>query len=195
MKKVKNDNLINLQHIMDEAKKYDKVELASLSGGFDLQFYPEFSQTKVQKVILNIAEFLSYHDEEDKESMEFVKLITDEDEHENLILIIYFFIVAEFTSIGEQIKEEVGKDKTPKNLFPYFDALIKTGYLHEIVNDVFMPEQVEKVMEVFAEQSALSHHLSVLSTQFAEEMEKNKDKIERIYASLPKKENDVDEEE
>lgn len=193
MNKENEEKLLDINYLMEQAKKYEEIELASLSGGFDLQFYPLFSQDKVNSVLSNMSQFLSYNDEEDEESLEFVKVMSDVEDNENIMLLTYFFMVLEFTSIGQQVEEELGDKKTPKDLFPYFNSLVKTGYLYEIAHDVFLPEEVDKVLEAFGRESATSIHMSQLSEEFYNQLQEQEEKIKRIKEFMPREKNDVDE--
>ena len=92
-------------------------------------------------------------------------------------------MVREFTHLGEQMK-----DTAPSKLFPYFEALITTGYLTELVEDAFSYEEVKKVIDRVGEVSALGQSMNDLGLAMMDSMDKHKDKIERIQSYQKKHE-------
>ena len=70
-------------------------------------------------------------------------------------------------------------------LFPYFEALIETGYLTELIEDIFLQEELQKVIRRVAELGSLNIHMNQLGTYFYESLKEHEDKIKRLQ-QLPK---------
>lgn len=176
MSEFNSTNLVNIEELVKEAEKYEKTEVATLDNGFDLGFYPHFSQDKIKTVLENISNFMVYKDGRDKKSMEFIEFIENDETEQNFMLLVYFFMILEFTHIGEDLDQK----KKPRELFPYFHSLLKTGYLIEIVDDVFSPEEVAKVIKELSKVSAISHNLDLFSEEFANQLKEQEDAIKRL---------------
>lgn len=170
-----NTNLMDMDKVLELAKKYEEKEIVTIGKDtgqeFDVQFYPHFSSDKIDNLLQEIAAFTT---SKDKDGQSFVELINSSEE--NFMLCVYFFIVKEFTHIGEDMKDK----KKPSELFPYFEALIKTGYLTELIDDVFLPEELQKVFKRIAEMGSLNEHVNQIGVQFYDSLAKHDDKIKRI---------------
>lgn len=167
----KETNLVNIEQILTLAKQYEEKEIATIGGNFDIQFYPLFKQEKIDNLVQELGAFLNSND---KDSQSFIELINSGEEH--YIRLIYFFVAKEFTHIGEDMKDK----KTPAELFPYFEALITTGYLTELVENVFLPEELQKVLKRIAEIGSLNAHINQLGEEFYNALSTHKDKIKRV---------------
>lgn len=141
-----NKNILNIAEVVDKASKYDEIQDYTLSNGKNIQFYPYFSRTKVKEII---EEFQSYTQSDDKDDQAFMELINKNDF--STILFWYFLCVKKFTHFGEQMKE----CKQVKDLAPYYNALLETGVLEEIINDVFIYDELKKINDMFANDSAI----------------------------------------
>lgn len=176
MSEFNSTNLVNIEEIVKQAEKFEKTEIATLGNGFDLGFYPYFSQDKIKKVLENVSNFMIYKDGRDKKSMEFVEFIKEDDSEQNFMLLVYFFMILEFTHIGENLD----KKKKPRELFPYFHSLLKTGYLIEIVDEVFSPEEVAKVIKELGKVAAINHSLDLMGEEFKNQLKEQEDAIKRL---------------
>lgn len=147
-KVVKFDNKknLNISDVVENASKYDEIETYTLKNGEDIQFYPYFSRTKVKEII---EEFQSYLNSEDKQDKKFMETVTQDDMH--TMMFWYFLAVKKFTHFGEQMKN----CKQVKKLIPYYNALLETGVLEEIINDAFIYSELKKITEMFADDSAM----------------------------------------
>ena len=172
----KNNNLLNMEEILEESKKYDTLETATIGKDFEVQFYPNFKQSKIDNLLEEMSNFFS---NTDKDSQSFIELINSDEKYE--VLIIYFFIAKEFTHLGEDMKDK----ETPAELFPYFEALIETGYLTELIEDIFLQEELQKVIRRVAEMGSLNIHMNQLGTYFYDSLKEHEDKIKRLQ-QLPK---------
>lgn len=178
----KNENLVNLDEILKLAEQYEKMEIVTIGEdtgqGFDVQFYPHFASDKVDNIVTQLGAFAN---SQDKDSQSFVELIKSSEE--NFMLMIYFFTIKEFTHLGEDMKDK----ETPAELFPYFEALVKTGYLTELIEDVFLPEELQKVFKRVADISALNEHVTQIGLNFYDSLKEHEDKIKRIQDFRKKK--------
>lgn len=176
MKDFKDQKLVSVEEIVGLAKKYEKTAIATLSGDFDIGFYPYFAKEKILNVVNNVSEFLAFEDDKDDESTVFVDFVREDETEQNFMLLIYFFMITEFTHIGSDLD---GKKK-PKELFPYFEAMLKTGYLIEIVDEVFNAEEVAKVITEISKTAAISNNLELMTAEFTSQLEEQEDAIKRL---------------
>lgn len=165
-----NKNLMDLNKVLAEAKRFDETEVATVGDGFEVEFYPLFSSDKIDNLVEVSGSVINSDEEKGKP---FIELINSSDE--NFTLFIHFMMVREFTHLGQQME-----DTKPSELFPYFEALIKTGYLAELVEEVFLPEEMRKVFKRVAGIAAVGVHMNEFGLEFMEELEKNRSKIENI---------------
>lgn len=177
-----NTNLVKLEQILELAEQYEELEITTIGKDtgkeFDVQFYPHFSSDKIDNLMQELGDFAN---SKDKDSQPFVELINSSEE--NFMRIIYFFIIKEFTHIGEDMKQK----ETPAELFPYFEALVKTGYLAELIEDVFLAEELQKVFKRVADIGALNEHMNQIGFQFFDSLAEHEDKISRIQELRNKK--------
>lgn len=165
-----NKNLVDLEQVLKLAERYKDTEIITLNDGFEVEFNPIFASDRIDNVITVSGEILN---SKEKEGQPFIELIKSSDE--KFMVFLHFLIVREFTHLGVQMK-----DTTPSKLFPYFEALITTGYLTELVEEAFQFEEVQKVIKRVSEISALGQSMNELGLGMMDAMAKNKDKIERI---------------
>lgn len=167
-----NEDLIKMDDILKQAEKYDGIETATIGDGeFTVQFYPHFASDKIDNVLVELGAFLN---SKDKDSESFIELINSSEE--NVMMLTYFFIVKEFTHIGEDMKDK----NTPAELFPYFEALIKTGYLTELIENVFLAEEIQKVIMRMSDRAALSEHVNQFGIQFFESLSEHEETLKRL---------------
>lgn len=173
-----NTNLVDLKHVLELAEKYKDTEIITLKDGFEVEFNPLFATDKIDNLITISGEILI---SKEKEGQPFIELIKSSEQ--NFITFLHFLMIREFTHLGEQMK-----DTAPSKLFPYFEALITTGYLTELVEDAFSYEEVKKVIDRVGEVSALGQSMNDLGLAMMDSMDKHKDKIERIQSYQKKHE-------
>ena len=167
-----NTNLVNLEQVLELAKKYEETEIITLKDGFEVEFYPLFAADKIDKVITLSGEILN---SKEKEGQPFIELIKSSEEY--FITLLHFLVVREFTHLGQEME-----DTRPSKLFPYFEALIKTGYLTELTEDAFDYFELKKVIDRVAEIAAMGESMNQIGLSMMESMDKHKDKIQRIQA-------------
>lgn len=165
-------NLVDLEHVLELAKKYEDTEVITLKDGFEVEFNPLFAMDRIDKVITVSGEILN---SKEKEGQPFIELIKSSEEY--FITFLHFLVVREFTHLGEQMK-----DIRPSKLFPYFEALVKTGYLTELTEEAFDYEEMKKVIDRVGEISAIGQSMNDLGLAMMDSLDKHKDKIERIQS-------------
>ena len=107
----------------------------------------------------------------DKEDKKFMEVVTKDDT--SIVLFWQFLAVKKFTHFGEQMK----KIKKVSSLSPYFYALLETGILQEIANDVFDFNEMNKVNKLFANQVALITAVMEYTEELDGQLETYRDKF------------------
>ncbi|MDK1672915.1 hypothetical protein QOK74_08515 [Staphylococcus saprophyticus] len=166
------NDLLNLKEIVEKAEKFDEIETFTLNNGQDMQFYPYFSRSKVKEIIDEYKTYMMSEDKDDKSFMEMV----NKDEL-SIVLFWYFLTIKKFTHFGESMK----RIKKVKSLAPYYNALLETGLLEEIVNDVFIYDELKKINDMFAREAAVSASAMEFVEKFDSELNKSRDKFEKAY--------------
>lgn len=142
MSKNQKDNLLNLEEIKKLAEQYEDSEIYTLKTvNQDIKFNPYFSRTKIRELMEEFQKYMQSEDEADKSYMEHVTST-----NQNTILFWYFLAIKKFTSLGE----DLNRKRKVKSLFPYYKALLETGILEEIINDVFVYSELQKINSMFA---------------------------------------------
>ena len=163
-----NSNLVDLKAIVEQSKKYEEVLPYTLSNGMDIEYFPHFSKTKLDEII---EEYQRYAQSEDKEDKKFMEVVTKDDT--SVVLFWQFLAVKKFTHFGEQMK----KIKKVSSLAPYFNALLETGILQEIANEVFDFNEMNKVNKLFANQVALITAVMEYTEELDGQLETYRDKF------------------
>lgn len=132
--------LSQLDSILKLADKYEEITPYTLSNGEEMEYYPYFSSTKLQEIAKEFQEYAASEDKTDKKFMDTV--LQDE---LSTVLFYQFLAIKKFTHFGEQMK----RIKKVRSLVPYYEAFLKTGLLQEIVDDVFLFEELSKLNQMF----------------------------------------------
>lgn len=162
------NKVLDIKTIVEQAKKYDEILPYTLKNGEDMEFYPHFSRTKIKEII---AEFQEYMASENKEDKKFMEVVTQDEV--STMLFWYFLAIKKFTHFGEQMK----RLKTARGLAPYYNALLETGLLEEIVNDVFIYEEVKKINDMFATEVATMGAAMEIMNTYEEQLKKAQNKF------------------
>lgn len=158
---------LTLAHAKRQIKKYNEQEKYTLHDDTLLTFYPYFSNDKIDKLLDELQMFI-------KESEEQELKLTDK----LLYGLINLLIIKHFTHLKKYIKG---------NLLDHIEALNilnNAGYLHEIMNDVFIVHEVEKVYSRLSDilaQNQVLENILFKANERARELElKNKELFEQI---------------
>ncbi|MFQ3843269.1 hypothetical protein AABD41_01320 [Staphylococcus pseudoxylosus] len=166
------NNLIDLKNIVDEADKYEEINTHTLNNGQDMEFHPYFSRTKIKEII---EEYKNYMMSEDKDDKAFMEMVTKDEI--NIVLFWYFLTIKKFTHFGESMK----RIKKVKSLAPYYNALLETGILEEIVNDAFVYTELNKINDMFAKDAAISTSAMEFVDKFDIELDKSREKFKQVH--------------
>lgn len=133
----------NLQiiDVLENASKYDEVATHTLKNGEDMQFFPYFSHTKLTEIVNEFHALVENMNEDDEK---IYKIISEDVISSTLFW--NFLAVKKFTHFGEFMKEETSLS----GLAPYYNALLETGLLSEITEEVFLFEELRKLNDTFA---------------------------------------------
>lgn len=165
MSKEETKNLSQLDGILKLADKYDEIEQYELSNGELIEYYPYFSASKINELT---EEFHRYANSEDKTEKKFMDTVLEDDF--NLVMFYYFLAVKKFTHYGEQMK----RIKKVKSLIPYYNALLETGILQEIVDDAFLFDELIKLNEIIGKHLGRTNAALEIMTAQQEELEKRR---------------------
>jgi hypothetical protein len=154
MVKAKQNNL-KLSQVKKQYKETHKQESYELQDGSNLNFYPTFPHNMIEEMLEHLAAQFKYAEEKGIELSE--KFI-----HNYTI----FLCIKQFTHLGKEISENFEEQ------IQQLEWLVDTGYFKEIVEDVFMPIEIEKVFNKMVEVSGKYLFLEKLTQQTYEEVGK-----------------------
>ncbi|QYG29989.1 hypothetical protein K0O13_07725 [Mammaliicoccus sciuri] len=167
MSKNQKDNLLNLEEIKKLAEQYEDTEIHTLKTvNQDIKFNPYFSRTKIAEIMEEFQKYMKSEDEADKKYMEHVT-----ETEQNTILFWHFLAIKKFTSIGD----ELNRKRKVKSLFPYYKALLETGILEEIINDVFSFTELQKLHTMFATQAGTMSAAEDFMSKYDEVLEQKRE--------------------
>lgn len=174
MSKEETKNFSQLDGILKLADKYEEIEQHTLANGELIEYYPYFSAIKINEIT---EEFYNYSNSEDKTDKKFMDTVLENDF--NLVMFYYFLAVKKFTHYGEQMK----RIKKVKSLVPYYNALLETGILQEIVDDVFLFEELMKLNEMIGKHLGRTNAALEIMTAQSEELEKRRQDFQKTLNS------------
>lgn len=167
VKETPKSNLVDITKVLELAEKYDEIQPYTLNNGEDMEFYPYFSTTKIEEIL---EEFQTYMQSEDKDDKAFMEVVTANDI--TTVLFWQFLAVKKFTHFGEQMKVTKASE-----LSHYYNALLETGLLDEIINDVFLVSELKKINDMFATKSATMIAATEFLNTYDEKLVKARAKI------------------
>lgn len=169
MSKNQNEVLLSMEEIEKLAKQYEDSEVYTLKSiEKDIRFNPYFSRTKIRELMEEFQKYMQSEDETDKTYMEHV---TSTDQ--NTISFWYFLAIKKFTSLGE----ELNRKRKVKSLFPYYKAMLETGILEEIINDVFIYSELQKINSMFATEAGTMVAAEDFMSKYDEALSKKREEF------------------
>ena len=159
------NKLSQLDGILKLAEKYEEIEQHTLTNGDLIESYPYFSANKINDIT---EEFYNYSNSEDKSDKKFMNTVLENDF--NLVMFYYVRAVKKFTHDGEQMN----RIKKVNSVIPYYNALLETGILQEIVDDVFLFEELMKLNEMIGKHLGRTNAALEIMTAQSEELEKRR---------------------
>ncbi len=150
---------LTITKIKNEAVKTRKMEEYIINSDGDIiKFYPTFPQGKIDELLEELRKDIIYANDNDIE-------LTHDDNF--FISYIMFLSVKHFTSLKNSISDKL------ENKIQIFEHMKDSGYFNIIVDEVFLPSELSKVIESLSK---------VLGTQrFMEQIEtKSNDYLETL---------------
>jgi hypothetical protein len=154
MAKAKQTNL-KLSQVKKQYKEAHKQESYELNDGSNLNFYPIFPHNMIEEMLEHLATQFKYAEEKGIETSE--KFI------HNYTL---FLCIKTFTHLSKEISDNFEEQ------IQQMEWLVDTGYFKEIVEDVFLPKEIQKVFDKMVEVSSKFLFLEKLTQQMQEEASK-----------------------
>lgn len=130
MAKKQEQNLLKTSQIKKLAKETEKMEIYEFEDGTVLKFYPRFPETKIVELIQELAMIINQANEKG------VKLT-----NEMVYYLILLQCIKHFTHLKKDIKADL------EFQLDYYEALLNSGYFKKIIDEVFLPEEINKVLE------------------------------------------------
>lgn len=126
--KVKELTLTQNKKVASQLNKMEEYELESVEAV--VKFYPEFSYDRIEQLLKELTNSLKFIGENEIE--------IDEDTYMNYI---FFLTIKHFTHLKKTIADEFDKQLVQMN------ELIATGVYKEIMDNVFQPKEIKKVLD------------------------------------------------
>lgn len=149
------------------AKESHSQEQYEFEDGTTLKFYPTFPPTLIEEMIKEISTVLSAEGDELKMSEDMLHKYT------------IFMMIKHFTHLKSQLK-----GKTLAQQLNEMNAVIDSGYFNKIVDDVFVPTEIQKVFDQMAKISGNVAYLQKMTAKMHEEVERLELKNGDIFKNL-----------
>lgn len=125
---------LTMAKIKREAKEINKMEKYELNDNDSIRFYPVFPYGKIDDLLQEYQEKIRYAVEKDIMFPE-----------EKTLQYIYFLCIKYSTSLEKAISDKY------EDQILQMSYLVDTGYLKQIVEEVFLPSEINKVMDRISE--------------------------------------------
>lgn len=125
---------LTMAQVKREAVKTNKMAEYTLSTDEAIRHYPIFPQGKINEMLKEYQDQIQYATKKDI-------LIPEE----KTLDYIYFLCIKYFTSLKKGISDKY------ENQLLQMEHLIDAGYFKEIVNDVFMQSEINKVLDAITD--------------------------------------------
>ena len=158
---------LTLATVKKQYKKSHSKEDYELKDGLNLNFSPIFPHRDIEKLLEHMAEQFKYAEENGIE-------ITDKFTMDYTL----FLMIRQFTHLGKDISDKFEEQ------IQQMEWLVDTGYFKEIVEEVFMQSEIQKVFDKAVEVSSKFIFLEKLTTQMQEKVStlelQNKDVLSEL---------------
>jgi hypothetical protein len=166
MAKPKQSNL-TMAKVKKQYKKTQEKVNYELKDGLNLTLFPIFTHSEIEKLLQHMSEQFRYAEENGFEISE--KFTYD---------YVLFLCIKQFTHLGKEISEVFEEQ------IQQMEWLVDTGYFKEIVEDVFMQDQIQLVFDKAIEISSKFIFLEKLTQQMQNSVQnmelKNADVISQL---------------
>jgi hypothetical protein len=160
-------NNLTLTKVKKQYKKTQEKVNYELKDGNNLTLSPLFAHSEIEKLLLHMSEQFKYAEVKGIEINE--KFTYD---------YVLFLCIKQFTHLGKEISEKFEEQ------ILQMEWLVDTGYFKEIVEDVFMQDQIQVVFDKAVEISSKFIFLEKLTEQMQSSVKnlelKNRDVIEQL---------------
>ncbi|MEL3959402.1 hypothetical protein NST17_19815 [Caldifermentibacillus hisashii] len=159
-------NLLKMSDVKKKAKESQIQETYTLHDDTVLKFYPIFSETKIEELMIDLQLLLK---ESELKQIE----ITDS----LMYHLINLMTIKHFSHLGKFIKGGVLEH------IEYLDALRNGGYYKEII-DVFLPSEKQKIYEALSDKIAENQVFENILSKVAERTQELKLKNEDLFKQI-----------
>jgi hypothetical protein len=166
MAKAKQNNL-TLAKVKKQYKKTQEKADYELKDGLNLTLSPIFAHSEIEKLLQHMSEQFKHAEEKGIE-------ITEKFTYDYVL----FLCIKQFTHLGKEISNVFEEQ------IQQMEWLVDTGYFKEIVEDVFMQSEIQKVFDKAVEISSKFLFLEKLTQQMQTSVQnlelKNADVISQL---------------
>lgn len=131
---------LTIAKVKKQSKEFDKTEKYEITDGVYkgsiITFYPTFSDTKIEELLTELQSI----------QKEIVDNKLDISEKMN-VYIIQFLIIKHFTHFKNAIPSSLLPNDKNESLLDYLEHFQKTGLFKLILDNVFLPTEIQKVFE------------------------------------------------
>lgn len=146
---------LTMEKIEQTAKESNKMEQYDLSDEDLIMFYPIFPNRKINELLEELREDLIYAEEKK------IELDSSDDFFLNYV---YFLCIKHFTSLKEGFSDNL-EDKILQ-----LEHLSDTEYFNQIVSEVFMVSELDKVIDSLSQIFAIDKVLEKINEKTQEHM-------------------------
>lgn len=142
----------------DVKKKYkelDTIETYTFDDGKELKFSPFFKVSVIEELLQELAEKMNYANK-----------INAEINDTFVLHYINFLCIKYFTHLKDSISNEFEKQ------LQEMEWLIDTGYYSKIINEVFLPQELHKVMDAVTDINSRAIFFENLEKDLQRKLEK-----------------------
>lgn len=133
-KKQTKPKVLKLSQVKKESSQVNKRELFELENGTAIEYNPVFAYDKIEELFI---EYQNGHVFAQKNNLDFF------DNQRNIYFYLLFLAIKYFTHFEKELSNDFESQIIEMN------HLIKTGYFTKIVDEVFNPKEVNKIIKHF----------------------------------------------
>lgn len=158
---------LTMSKVKNTAKQIDKKEEYILSTNESIRFNPIFAYDRIIELVKELGQDMVYAAEKNVD-------IDDE----LFVEYVHMLCIKYFTSL------EKGFAKKFEDKLLQLNYLIKTGYYKEIMDDVFMPNEVQKVFDTITDEINKNRFIEDMFIKANNKLEELKIKNKEIVESI-----------
>lgn len=151
----KKSNLLKMTDVKKKYKELDTIETYTFDDGKELKFFPFFKVSVIEELLQELAEKMNYANK-----------INAEINDTFVLHYINFLCIKYFTHLKYSISNEFEKQ------LQEMEWLIDTGYYSKIINEVFLPQELHKVMDAVTDINSRAIFFEKLEKDLQRKLEK-----------------------